>query len=84
MKAPYNQDVGHFHYAKISLVLFLDILLDVFWHNIVVLIGISLVTSEFKYILCILLTFIRQCFLIYLFIFTTVEWLLWASPAAQR
>ena len=56
---------------KISLVLFLDILLDVFWHNIVVLIGISLVTSEFKYILCIFTHFLLDnVFLfIYLFIF---------------
>lgn len=65
--------------------LFLDILLDVFWHNIAVLIGISLVTSEFKYILCIFTHFLLDNVFLFIYLFfTTVEWLLWASPAAQR
>lgn len=57
MKAPYNQDVGHFHHTEnFSGALLRHSTSDVFWHNIVVLIGISLVTSEFKYILVFLLT----------------------------
>ena len=54
---------------KISLVLFLDNLLDVFWHNIVVLIRISLVTNESKYILCIFTHFLLDNVFLFIYFF---------------